>query len=133
MRNSSPSFWLAQEYLVEGVNWVRHIGGPDPGPDWDGIVLQSIDYTSYTAVYYTSFSWSGHNVNFGFQCRLNADHTRSLFAGYLTVDGADQNDPLAFVPLNEDYQGIGYDAIQWSVKTGAILFPDFDFFEAVGY
>lgn len=133
MRTTSPSFWLAQEYKVEGINWVLHTGGPAPSADQSGIVFQSINYTTYTAVYYTSFLWSGNNVDFGFQIRLNTDHTRSLCAGYLTVNGIDQNDPVAFQAVNEDWAGIGYDVIQWHQAAGAILFPDFDFFEAVGY
>lgn len=133
MQGTSPSFWIAQQYQVEGVTWLRHVGGPAPSPDWTGIELQSIDYTSDTAVYYTSFLWSGHNVNFGFLLGLNAAHTHPVTAGYLTVDGVDQNDPVAFNTTNEDWQGISYDTLQWSVKTGAILFPDFDHFEAVGW
>jgi len=133
MQGTSPSFFIASEYKVEGVNWVRHVGGPAPAADFDGIVLQSIDYGTLTVVYYTSFLWSGHNVNFGFQLSLNASHTHPTTAGYLTVDGADQNDPVAFNATNEDWQGVPYDTLQWSVKTGAILFPDFDFFEAVGW
>ncbi len=133
MRGSSPSFWIAQEYKVEGINWIIHTGAPAPAVDQFGIVLQSIDATAYSAVYYTSFLWNTHNVDFGFEIRLNSDHTRSLVAGYLTVSGVDQNNPIAFQPTNEDWQGIGYDTIQWSAAPGATLFPDFDFFEAVGY
>lgn len=133
MRTSGPSFWLAQEYKVESINWVLHTGATAPAVNQFGIVLQSIDPTTYSAVYYTSFLWNGNNVNFGFEIRLNANHTRSLVAGYLTVGGVDQNDPLAFVPTNEDWQGIGYDVIQWSQAPGATLFPAFSHFEAIGY
>ena len=133
MRDDFPSFWAADEYEGNDLDWYLHTGAAAPSSHQGTIRLRSISYSPPIVTYYTSFTWNSQDVRFGFQIGLKPDHTQPYIRGYLTVAGVDQISASAFQPFNEDWQGIPQTVITWNPSPGAILGVDFDSLQAVGY